>query len=115
MRDYYIEGEAILEFVTKYSLLALMTALPATPSFMDYEAVYLAKIMSFQQEYAKSYDWIAQQLKDWAFMLTTSILYCHDYDSIDESTWSLYRKTMAAFGRIAPSYHIELLEKPTIY
>ena len=39
----------------------------------------------------------------------------HDYDSIDEGTRNLYRKAMAAFGGIAPSYHIELLEKPTIY
>ena len=127
---------AILEFVTKYGLLGLMTALPTTPSFMDYEAVYLpknhfikaetmetedylalfypfeqldvvkkgvesdwtvsgdrtmialtmtfadepmAKTMSFQREYAEPYDWIAQQLKDWAFTLTTSILYYHDY------------------------------------
>ena len=193
---------AILEFVTKYGLLGLMTALPTTPSFMDYEAVYLpknhfikaetmetekylalfypfdiikaetmetedylalfypfeqldvvkqgvesdwmvsgdrtmialtmtfadepmAKTMSFQREYAEPYDWmreyaepydwIAQQLKDWAFTLTTSILYYHDYDSIDEETRNLYRKAMAAFGGIAPSYHIELLEKPTIY
>ena len=163
---------AILEFVTKYGLLGLMTALPTTPSFMDYEAVYLpknhfikaetmetedylalfypfeqldmvkkgvesdwtvsndrtmialtmtfadepmAKTMSFQREYAEPYDWIAQQLKDWAFTLTTSILYYHDYDSIDEGTRSLYRKAMAALGGIAPSYHIELLEKPTIY
>ena len=163
---------AILEFVTKYGLLGLMTALPTTPSFMDYEAVYLpknhfikaetmetedylalfypfdkldvvkkgvesdwtvsndrtmialtmtfadepmAKTMSFQREYAEPYDWIAQQLKDWAFTLTTSILYYHDYDSIDEGTRNLYRKAMAAFGGIAPSYHIELLEKPTIY
>ena len=153
---------AILEFVTKYGLLGLMTALPTTPSFMDYEAVYLpknhfikvetvetedylalfypfdqldvvkkgmesdwtfsgdrtmialtmtfaddpmAKNMSFQREYAEPYDWVAQQFKDWAFTLTTSILYYHDYDSIE----------MAAFGGIAPSYHIELLEKPTIY
>lgn len=147
---------AILEFVTKYGLLGLMTALPTTPSFMDYEAVYLpknhfikaetmetedylalfypfeqldvvkkgvesdwtvsndrtmialtmtfadepmAKTMSFQREYAEPYDWIAQQLKDWAFTLTTSILYYHDYDSIDEGTRNLYRKAMAAFGR----------------
>ena len=34
-----------------------------------------------------------------------------DYDSIDEDTRNLYRKAMAAFGGIAPSYHIELLEK----
>ena len=26
-----------------------------------------------------------------------------------------YRKAMAAFGGIAPTYHIELLDKPTIY
>ena len=42
-------------------------------------------------------------------------MYYHDYDSIDEGTRNLYRKAMAAFGGIAPSYHIELLEKPTIY
>ena len=35
--------KAILEFVTHYGLLGLMTALPTTPSFMDYEAVYLPK------------------------------------------------------------------------
>ena len=75
----------------------------------------MAKTMSFQREYAEPYDWIAQQFKDWAFTLTTSTLYYHDYDSIDEGTRNLYRKAMAAFGGIAPSYHIELLEKPTIY
>ena len=161
-----------LEFVTHYGLLGLMTALPTTPSFMDYEAVYLpknhfikaesmetedylalfypfdqldlvkkgiesrwsvsgdnmmvaltmtfasepmAKTMSFQREYAEAYDWVAQQFKDWAFTLTTSILYYNDYDLIDEDTRNLYRKGMAAFGGIAPSYHIELLDKPTIY
>ena len=164
--------KAILEFVTHYGLLGLMTALPTTPSFMDYESVYLpknhfikeesmetedylalfypfdhldvvkqgvesswsvssdrtmvaltmtfadepmAKTMSFQREYAEAYDWVAQQFKDWAFTLTTSILYYNDYDLIDEDTRNLYRKGMAAFGGIAPSYHIELLDKPTIY
>ena len=42
-------------------------------------------------------------------------MYYNDYDSIDEDTRGLYRKAMAAFGGIAPSYHIELLDKPTIY
>src|SRR5699024_4675856 len=40
------EGElekAVMEFITRYGLLWLMTALPTTPSFMDYEAVYLPK------------------------------------------------------------------------
>ena len=164
--------KAILEFAAHYGLLGLMTALPTTPSFMDYEAVYLpknhfikeesmdtegylalfypfdsldvvkkgvesnwnisgdrtmialamtfcheptAQSMSFQREYAEPYDWVAQQFKDWAFTLTTSILYYNDYDLIDEDTRNLYRKAMAAFGGIAPSYHIELLDKPTIY
>ena len=164
--------KTILEFVTHYGLLGLMTALPTTPSFMDYEAVYLpknhfiraesmetedylalfypfdqldlvkkgiesnwsvsgdrtmvaltmtfadepmAKTMSFQREYAEPYEWVAQQFKDWAFTLTTSILYYNDYDLIDEDTRNLYRMGMAAFGGIAPSYHIELLDKPTIY
>ena len=34
---------AIQQFEVKYGLLGLMTALPTTPSFMDYEAVYLPK------------------------------------------------------------------------
>ena len=67
----------------------------------------MAKNMSFQREYAEPYDWVAQQFKDWAFTLTTSILYYNDYDSIDEDTRNLYRKAMAAFGGIAPTYHIE--------
>ncbi|MDO5425203.1 MAG: hypothetical protein Q4F41_15890 [Eubacteriales bacterium] len=164
--------KAIMAFVTHYSLLGLMTALPTAPSFMDYEAVYLpknhfirkesmdaedylalfypfdtldvlkcdvesnwnisgdrtiialamtfckeptAKNMSFQREYAEPYDWVAQQFKDWAFTLTTSILYYNDYDSIDEDTRNLYCKAMSAFGGIASSYHIELLDKPIIY
>ena len=171
-RSEDVVEKAILAFVTHYGLLGLMTALPTTPSFMDYEAVYLpknhfikeesmatedylalfypfdkldvvkrgvesnwnvsgdrtmialtmtfmdepmAKNMSFQREYAEPYDWVAQQFKDWVFTLTTSIMYYNDYDSIDEDTRNLYRKAMAAFGGIAPTYHIELLEKPTIY
>jgi len=33
--------EAIMDFVTRYGLLGLMTALPTTPAFVDYNAVYL--------------------------------------------------------------------------
>ena len=83
-----------------------------TMTFMDEP---MAKNMSFQREYAEPYDWVAQQFKDWAFTLSTSILYYNDNDSIDEDARELYRKAMAAFGGIAPSYHIELLDKPTIY
>jgi hypothetical protein len=32
---------AVMDFVSKYGLLGFMTALPTTPEFVDYEAVYL--------------------------------------------------------------------------
>ena len=162
---------AIREFALKYGLLGLMTALPTTPTFMDYEAVYLPKNhfikaetmntleyvalffpfggidlkkrglnslwniegdrsmmalamtmsdkpmavnMGFQREYAERYDWMKQQFVDWVFTLTTSDLYYEDYDLLDEDTRNLYRQAMAAFDGIAPTYHIALLEKPTI-
>ena len=163
--------QAVMEFVAKYGLLGFMTALPTTPKFMDYEAVYLPKNhflreetmstqdyislyfpfgkpdfykdektarwnvsgereimalamtfsneptamnMSFQREYAERYDWLAQQFKDLAFTFTSSFLYYEDYDRLDEVTRDLYRQGMAAFGGIAPTYHIALYDKSTI-
>ena len=97
---------------SSWSVSGDRTMVALTMTFADEP---MAKTMSFQREYAEAYDWVAQQLKDWAFTLTTSILYYNDYDLIDEDTRNLYRKGMAAFGGIAPSYHIELLDKPTIY
>ena len=162
---------AVMDFTSKYGLLGLMTALPTTPNFMDYDAAYLprnpfnkeesmnvtdytmlffpfakpefyhnkgearwdisgdremmalamtfgncpmAVNMSFQREYAERYDWLAAQFKDWAFTFLSSYLYYKDYDTLDETTRDIYRKGMAAFGGIAPTYHIALLEKPTI-
>lgn len=35
--------EAIMNFVSEYGMLGLMTALPTTPDFITYEAVYLPK------------------------------------------------------------------------
>ena len=163
--------EAILSFAQKYGLLGLMTALPTTPSFMDYEAVYLPKNhfikseslqtreylafffpfdkldlrkqgvnsawsiskdrtmmalamtmsnrpmavnMCFQREYAERYDWLVQQFIDWVFVFVTSIFYYTDYEEHSEDELNLYRQSMAAFDGIAPSYHIALLDKPTI-
>ena len=161
--------QAVLEFVHQYGLLGLMTALPTTPSFMDYEAVYLPKNrfikaesmqteaflslfypfekldvvkesiqsswninqdrammalamtfaeqpmamnMQFQRQYAEPYEWSVQQFKDWAFTLTSSFLFYHDYDQLDEASRNTYRMGMAAFGGIAPTYHIALFDKP---
>ncbi|MCD7735339.1 MAG: hypothetical protein LUH48_09495 [Clostridiales bacterium] len=162
---------AITQFAVKYGLLGLMTALPTTPDFMEYEAVYLPKNhfikeetmstedylsvffpfekpdvvkrgiesmwningdrtmmglamtmserpmavnMSFQRDYAEQYDWLRQQFTDLAFTMTGSFLYYLDYDKLSEDQRSLYQQSMAAFGGIAPTYRILLLDKPTI-
>ena len=162
--------QAVLDFVHQYGLLGLMTALPTTPSFMEYEAVYLPKNrfikaesmsteaylslfypfekldvvkkgiesswninqdramlalamtfaeqpmamnMQFQRQYAEPYEWIVQQFKDWTFTLVGGFLFYHDYDSLDEKAKNAYRLGMAAFGGIAPTYHIALFDKPT--
>ena len=40
----------IMDFVRKYGLLGMMTALPTTPKFMDYEMVYLPKNRFVKEE-----------------------------------------------------------------
>ena len=35
--------KAIMQFVSKYGLLGFMPAIPITPDFIDYDAVYLPK------------------------------------------------------------------------
>ena len=168
--DTEIQDE-IKAFAEKYGLFGLMTALPTTPSFMDYEAVYLPKNrfikketmstedylnlffpfdkldvvkrsveslwniegdnmmmalamtmsdrpmavnMSFQRQYAESYEWMKQVFTDWAFNATTVFLYYNDYDKLDDDYKQLMRQSIRAFDGNAPSYHIELLEQPTL-
>ena len=163
--------KAIQQFAVKYGLLGLMTALPTTPDFMDYEAVYLPKNhfireesmptkdyldlffpfdkpdvvkhgiesmwdiqndrvmvalamtmsdrpmavnMSFQREYAERYEWIKQQFTDLSFTYLTSVLYYEDYDKMPPEQRQLMQQGMQAFGGIAPTYRITLLDKPTI-
>lgn len=50
--------EAIREFALKYGLLGLMTALPTTPNFMDYEAVYLPKNHFIREESMSTMDYL---------------------------------------------------------
>ena len=162
--------QRIQSFAEHFGLLGLMTALPTTPEFITYDAVYLPKnhfikqetlstedylayffpfdkisfvkkgresmwntdsremfavimaiqdkpqavLMSFQKEYAESYEWITMVFSDWAFTFVTSFLYYQDYDTLEEAERNVYRKGMECFGGIAPTYHIELLDKPTI-
>ena len=163
--------EAVMAFVHKYGLLGLMTALPTTPKFVDYRAVYLpvnhfireetmdttkylelffpfqkpdfkkkgknsawfigddrtmlalaltfrkepeAQVMCFMRNYAERYDWLVQVFQDWSFTFLSSFLYYEDYDEMEEETREIYRAGMAAFEGIAPEYHIELRDRPTM-
>ena len=74
----------------------------------------MAVNMIFQREYAERYDWMKQQFIDWAFTYVNSFLYYEDYDKLNEDTRQIMQESMAAFGGIAPTYHILLLDKPTI-
>ena len=73
-----------------------------------------AVMMSFQKEYAEPYEWLVEVFRDWAFTFFSSFLYYLDYDRLDENERNLYRQGMAAFGGVAPTYRIELRERPTI-
>ena len=162
--------DAIMAFVSKYGLLGLMTALPTTPKFVDYNAVYLpvnhlireetmntetyvslffpfrkpnfrkkskdsfwfidndrtmmalaltfrkepqAQVMCFMRDYAERYDWLEKIFQDWSFTFLSSFLF-YEGDDLDEDTKDIYRMGMAAFEGIAPEYHIELRERPTM-
>lgn len=162
---------ALLDFVHHYGLLGLMTAIPTTPHFVNYEKVYLPKnhflreevmetenylnyfypfqklnylkyktnfmwevegdndamalamtfaddptamSMSFQKEYAEPLDWIVKALKDMAFTFLTTKYYYEEPESFTAEGRKLLAQGMAAFGGIAPTYRIALLDKPTI-
>ncbi len=91
--------------VTDREMMALSMVMGDMPTALN---------MSFQREYAERYDWLMTQFKDWAFTFVSSFLYYEDYDKIDETTRDIYRQGMAAFGGVAPTYHIVLRDKPTI-
>ncbi len=161
---------AIMDFVCKYGLVGMMTALPTTPKFIEYEAVYLPKnryiraeslstedylayffpfekpafkkkgeessweitdrqmmalaltldnvsqsqLMGFQKNYAERYDWLYALFKDWAFMALTTFLYYEDRDSLEDAQTGVYHKAMTSFDSNAPSYHIELRDRPVL-
>ena len=166
-----VREATLLQFIHHYGLLGLMTALPTTPKFMQYEQVYLPKnhfireevlgtepfldyffpfkklnlrkrgveytwevegdtdamalamtfasdpdamSMSFQKEYAEPLDWIITALKDMTFPFITSKYFYEHGDAFDADEKKLMAQGVAAFGGIAPTYRIALLDKPTI-
>ena len=73
-----------------------------------------AMSMSFQKEYAEPLDWIAKALKDMTFPFITSKYFYEHGDAFDADEKKLMAQGVAAFGGIAPTYRIALLDKPTI-
>ncbi len=97
--DEQIKQNAVMDFVASYGLLGFMTALSTTPEFITYEAVYLPKNHFIKEESMTTEQYLS---------------YFFPFDKLDDMQKDLYRQGMATFGGIAPTYHIELLEKPTI-
>ena len=73
-----------------------------------------AMSMSFQKEYAEPLDWIITALKDMTFPFITSKYFYEHGDAFDADEKKLMAQGVAAFGGIAPTYRIALLDKPTI-
>lgn len=83
----------------------------AQPSIYDPMAVN----MSFQREYAEPYEWAKQQFIDLAFTFLTSVIFYEDYDDMTPDQRLLMQERMTAFGGIAPTYRIALLEDQTMF
>ena len=73
-----------------------------------------AMSMRFQKEYAEPLDWIITALKDMTFPFITSKYFYEHGDAFDVDEKKLMAQGVAAFGGIAPTYRIALLDKPTI-
>ena len=70
--------------------------------------------MRFQKEYAEPLDWIITALKDMTFPFITSKYFYEHGDAFNADEKKLMAQGVAAFGGIAPTYRIALLDKPTI-
>ena len=81
---------------------------------MTYGASPVPQVLSFMPFYAERYDWLAGVFKDWAFTFMTAVFYENDKDDLDEETLELYHLGMAAFEGSAPTYHLELRDRPTL-
>ena len=167
--------DLIRAFAVKYGLLGIMTALPTTANFFDYEKVYFprndfireetmdtiaylkhfypfkmpdvkkkgpqsvwhsrddddnamkalmltysgrldpqAMAMSFSRDYGERYEWMVSVFKDWAFTLMATQIYYDKDDPANAATRMVYESGMAAFEGNAPTYHLELRDRPVI-
>ena len=86
-----------------------MRALAMT--MMDRE---ITVIMSMQRTYAERYEWVEQQFKNWAFIVCASQEYYSYFDEISDKERLLYKQSVRAFEGVAPTYRMELYDKPTL-
>lgn len=73
-----------------------------------------AMAMSFSRDYGERYEWMASVFKDWAFTVMATIIYYDKDDPANAATRMAYENGMAAFEGNAPTYHLELRDKPVI-
>lgn len=85
------------------------TMMALAMTFTDRET---AVNMSFQRTYAEPYEWVKTQFIDWALLFTTSTIYYEN--EFSDSEKELYRQMMTVFNANSPTYHILLLDKPTL-
>ena len=72
-------------------------------------------MMTALKEYAEPYDWVVDQLKDWAYMVSTTYVFYNDGFIQDLQLRMSLQEGMEAYGGIAPSYIILLRDKPTLW
>ena len=77
------------------------------------DAVLSSLICSLKED-AEPLDWIITALKDMTFPFITSKYFYEHGDAFDADEKKLMAQGVAAFGGIAPTYRIALLDKPTI-
>ena len=103
--DFHKKGvESVWQTGDKYEIAFAFT----------FQADPQAKAMSFMRNYGERYDWLCKLFKDWAFHVLTTKFYLEDRNREDPDVIALYQKGISAFEGIAPTYHIELRDKPTL-
>ena len=67
------------------------------------------------REYAEPYNWVVDQFKDWAYMVSTTFFFYKDGFIEDLQLRISLQEGMEAYGGVAPSYIILLREKPILW
>ena len=94
---------------TRWDVSGDNTMMALAMTFTDRET---AVNMSFQRNYAEPYEWVKLQFVDWALIYTTAKFYYEkEFEPEDKE---LYLQMMKAFSTNAPSYYIQLADKPTL-